>query len=176
MSTQRHRALNEPLPCSFSLAAIPLMYWPQYGHVYTKSEQARQSTACPHGLSATHSPAWLHAMHRRPSSELLKTEAGSDDSRTKSRAGVPMAATSPRLRLLGNPLLHPRACPGTAGVQAKGNTPRCGRRAWVKSGRDIGSALVPRAARPSLPLSIVKGGARVGTVPVQGLVGGVGWP
>ena len=92
---QRHRARNEPF--SFSLAAIPLMYWPQYGHVYTKSEHARQSTACPHGLSATHSPAWLHAMQRRPSSELLKTEAGSDDSRTKSRAGVLMAATSPRL-------------------------------------------------------------------------------
>ena len=42
----------------------PLMYCPQWGHSKTKSEHGRQSTAWPHGRSATHSPAWPQARHR----------------------------------------------------------------------------------------------------------------
>ena len=75
---------------------IPLMYWPHCGHSKTKSEHGRQSTAWPHGRSATHSSAWPHARQRV--SLGWKTAAGSEDSRTKSRAGVPMEATSCRSR------------------------------------------------------------------------------
>ena len=76
------------------LSFTPEMYVPQWGHVYTKSEHLRQRTLCPHGRSETQPPASLHAMQRRPRSSERRADGGSDDRRTKSRAGVPIAAIS----------------------------------------------------------------------------------